>query len=209
MVINSRLESLSARAAVTLVMAAACALLAFVVISEIFSNRNRGMAMSVCIFFLWIAVYVVSQSFPMLLDSIGSAFTFWIYMLMSVFAFLFVYKLIPETKGKSLEDMMAYVDEDGNITSTPPDPQKKRVINAEDIEIGVPKSHFAEDPVKEGRIDYFDSAKGFGFIIQNNGMKVFFHINQTNYPVSEGDVVQFTVVRGPKGLSAVGVEKKP
>jgi cold shock CspA family protein len=115
---------------------------------------------------------------------------------------------INQPKGKSLEDMMAYVDEDGNITSTPPDPQKKKVINAEDIEIGVPKSHFAEDPIKEGRIDYFDSAKGFGFIIQNNGMKVFFHINQTNYPVSEGDVVQFTVVRGPKGLSAVGVEKK-
>ena len=61
--------------------------------------------MSVCIFFLWTAVYVVSQSFPMLLDRIGSAFTFWIYMLMAVFAFVFVYKLIPETKGKSLEEM--------------------------------------------------------------------------------------------------------
>ena len=82
--------------------------LAFVVIAEIFSNRNRGMAMSVCIFFLWIAVYAVSQSFPMLLDSIGSAFTFWIYMVMSVFAFLFVYKLIPETKGKSLEEIELY-----------------------------------------------------------------------------------------------------
>ncbi|TKK71867.1 MFS transporter [Ilyomonas limi] len=79
--------------------------LAFVVIAEIFSNRNRGMAMSVCIFFLWTSVYVVSQSFPMLLASIGSAFTFWIYMLMSVLAFLFVYKLIPETKGKSLEEI--------------------------------------------------------------------------------------------------------
>jgi SP family arabinose:H+ symporter-like MFS transporter len=63
------------------------------------------MAMSVCIFFLWTSVYVVSQSFPMLLASIGSAFTFWIYMLMSVLAFLFVYKLIPETKGKSLEEI--------------------------------------------------------------------------------------------------------
>ena len=82
--------------------------LAFVVIAEIFSNRNRGMAMSVCIFFLWASVYAVSQSFPMLLASIGSAFTFWIYMLMSVFAFLFVYKLIPETKGKSLEEIEHY-----------------------------------------------------------------------------------------------------
>jgi len=82
--------------------------LAFVVIAEIFSNRNRGMAMSVCIFFLWVSVYAVSQSFPMLLDSIGSAFTFWIYMIMAVFAFVFVYKLIPETKEKSLEEIERY-----------------------------------------------------------------------------------------------------
>ncbi len=82
--------------------------LAFVVISEIFSNRNRGMAMSVCIFFLWASVYLVSQTFPMLLDSIGSAFTFWIYMIMAVFAFVFVLKMIPETKGKSLEEIELY-----------------------------------------------------------------------------------------------------
>ena len=82
--------------------------LAFVVISEIFSNRNRGMAMSVCIFFLWASVYLVSQTFPMLLDSIGSAFTFWIYMVMAVFAFVFVFKIIPETKGKSLEEIEKY-----------------------------------------------------------------------------------------------------
>ena len=63
------------------------------------------MAMSVCIFFLWVSVYVVSQTFPMLLASIGSAFTFWIYMVMSICAFVFVLKLIPETKGKSLEEI--------------------------------------------------------------------------------------------------------
>ncbi len=82
--------------------------LAFVVIAEIFSNRNRGKAMSVAIFFLWISVYVVSQSFPMLLSSIGSAYTFWIYMVMSVLAFFFVIKLVPETKGKSLEEIERY-----------------------------------------------------------------------------------------------------
>ncbi|MBS1745891.1 MAG: sugar porter family MFS transporter [Bacteroidetes bacterium] len=82
--------------------------LAFVVIAEIFSNRNRGKAMSVSIFFLWISVYAVSQSFPMLLSAIGSAYTFWIYMIMSIFAFVFVLKLIPETKGKSLEEIEKY-----------------------------------------------------------------------------------------------------
>jgi SP family arabinose:H+ symporter-like MFS transporter len=82
--------------------------LAFVVISEIFSNKNRGMAMSVCVFFLWVSVYVVSQTFPMLLAAIGSAFTFWIYMVMSICAFIFVLKFIPETKGKSLEEIEKY-----------------------------------------------------------------------------------------------------
>src|SRR5579864_214386 len=77
-------------------------------------------------------------------------------------------------KSKSLEDMMAYVDEDGNLTSSPPDPEKRKVINAEDIEIGVPKFEEREDAKMEGRIDYYDSSKGFGFIIQNNGVKVFF-----------------------------------
>jgi len=101
--------------------------LAFVVISEIFSNRNRGMAMSVCVFFLWIAVYAVSQSFPMLLDSIGSAFTFWIYMVLSVFAFLFVYKLIPETKGKSLEEIERYWLPSNTAKSSVHIPEKKLV----------------------------------------------------------------------------------
>ena len=82
--------------------------LAFVVISEIFSNRNRGAAMSVCIFFLWTSVYLVSQTFPMLLASIGSAFTFWIYMVMAIVAFFFILKMIPETKGKSLEEIELY-----------------------------------------------------------------------------------------------------
>lgn len=77
----------------------------FVVIAEIFPNRVRGRAMSVCLFFLWTSVYFVSQFFPVLLESIGSAFTFWIFMLTSVIAFLFVWKMVPETKGKSLEEI--------------------------------------------------------------------------------------------------------
>src|ERR1700748_821701 len=91
-----------------------------------------------------------------------------------------------QTKGKSLDDMMAYLDENGNITSVPPDPNKKKVFNLEDIEIGVPKSKETDDPLKEGKIDYFDSSKGFGFIIQSNGEKIFFHVSQTSYPVQEG-----------------------
>ena len=113
-----------------------------------------------------------------------------------------------QAKGKSLDDMLAYVDEEGNISSTPPDPQKKKVFNAEDIEIGVSRSKEADDPIKEGKIDFFDGSRGFGFIIQNDGDKIFFHINQTTYPVKEGDVVNYSIERGPKGWNAVGVTKK-
>lgn len=114
-----------------------------------------------------------------------------------------------QAKGKPLDEMLAYVDENGNITSTPPDPEKRKIINAEDIEIGVPKRQEVEDPLKEGKIDYFDRAKGFGFILQNDGAKVFFHTNQATYPVKEGDLVNYTVERGPKGWNAVDVTKKP
>jgi len=113
-----------------------------------------------------------------------------------------------QPKGRSLDEMMAYIDENGNITSTPPDPRKIRLVNVEDIEIGVPKRGEGEDPLKEGKVDYFNGSKGFGFIIQTDGTKVFFHINQTTYPVKEGDTVTFMVERGPKGWSAVDVAKK-
>ena len=79
--------------------------LTFVVVGEIFPNHIRGRAMSVAIFFLWLSVYLVSQTFPMLLESIGSAYTFWIYMITSVMAFIFIWKVVPETKGKTLEQI--------------------------------------------------------------------------------------------------------
>jgi len=113
-----------------------------------------------------------------------------------------------QAKGKSLDDMLAYVDENGNISSTPPDPTKRKSVNAEDIDIGVPKRDDTDDPLKEGKIDFFDGSRGFGFIIQNDGQKIFFHINQTTYPVREGDIVNYTVERGPKGWNAVDVTKK-
>jgi len=61
--------------------------------------------MGVAIFFLWLSVYVISQKFPMLLASIGSAYTFWIYMVTSVIAFVFIWTRVPETNGKSLEQI--------------------------------------------------------------------------------------------------------
>lgn len=79
--------------------------LTFVVVAEIFPTQVRGRAMSVAIFFLWIAVFAVSQTFPMLQSSIGEAWTFWFYMLMSILAFFFVWRMVPETKGRTLEEI--------------------------------------------------------------------------------------------------------
>lgn len=110
---------------------------------------------------------------------------------------------------KSLDDMMAYLDENGNIVSTPPDPSKRKVFNAEDIQIGVPERP-PEDPnaLLEGRVDYFNEPKGFGFIVQSNGERVFFHVNQLMERIKEGDFVNYSVERGPKGWNALQVVKK-
>ncbi|WP_407531963.1 sugar porter family MFS transporter [Elizabethkingia meningoseptica] len=81
--------------------------LTFVVIAEIFPTKFRGTAMSVATFFLWISVFIVSQTFPVLIGSIGSAYTFWLYAVIAITAFIFIWKMLPETKGKSLEEIEA------------------------------------------------------------------------------------------------------
>lgn len=75
--------------------------------SEIFPNKFRGRAMSVAAFTVWVSCYIVAQTFPMLNDNpaIGPALTFWIYAAVSLFSFLFVAFFIPETKGRTLEEI--------------------------------------------------------------------------------------------------------
>jgi len=113
------------------------------------------------------------------------------------------------TGKKTLDDMMAYIDEDGNITSTPPDPKKKRVINAEDIQIGVPKYiPEEEDPIRQGVLSFFNSSKGFGFINDaQSGERVFVHMSQMTEPINENDKVTFELERGDRGYNAVNVKK--
>jgi SP family arabinose:H+ symporter-like MFS transporter len=77
----------------------------WVVISEIFPTKIRGRAMSISIVLLWIACFVVSQTFPMLVEWLGIARTFWAYALVCAGCFLFVLRVVPETKGRSLEEI--------------------------------------------------------------------------------------------------------
>ena len=77
----------------------------WVLLSEIFPNRIRGAAMSIAVFSLWVGCFTLSYSFPALNRTMGSASTFWLYGLICAAGFTFVLLVLPETKGKSLEDI--------------------------------------------------------------------------------------------------------
>ncbi len=114
-----------------------------------------------------------------------------------------------ETKG-GLDDMIAYVDENGLITSTPPDPTKKTDVKLEDIEIGIPTREDDEplDKVRKGIVSFFNDAKGFGFIKDMETKEsVFVHINNVVDEIKEGNMVSFEVEMGPKGPTAVQVKQ--
>ena len=113
-----------------------------------------------------------------------------------------------EKKG-SLDDMIAYVDENGMITDTPPDPSKKKKVKAEDIQISIPKSEAIDitDSVRKGTVTFFNDSKGFGFIKDSETQEsVFVHINNVLEDIKENNVVSFEAEMGPKGPMAVQVK---
>ena len=92
--------------------------LKFVVAAEIFPNQIRGRAMAISIMVMWIADTIVGQLTPVFLKAIGTAATFWCFAGFCIIAFITVYKLLPETKGKSLEQIEAewnIASEDGTV----------------------------------------------------------------------------------------------
>lgn len=112
-------------------------------------------------------------------------------------------------KGKSFEDMLAYVDENGNLTTTPPDPSKKKEIKTEDIQLGATKREDVEpmDVVRKGTVTFFNDSKGYGFIKDHETQEsVFVHINGLEDDVKENDKVSFETEMGQKGLNAVKVK---
>ncbi|NOT76289.1 MAG: cold shock domain-containing protein [Cyclobacteriaceae bacterium] len=112
--------------------------------------------------------------------------------------------------GGGFENMIAYVDEYGNFSSTPPDPMKRKVVvNASSIEVGVPRRK-ASDEVEAGRkgiVTFFNESKGFGFIKDtDNGESIFTHIKDHQDAIRENDRVTFRVEQGQKGPNAVAVK---
>jgi cold shock CspA family protein len=113
-------------------------------------------------------------------------------------------------KGADLDSMIAYVDAYGNPTDTPPDPTvEKEEIAAESIEIGVPKREKEAKPFeKTGKVAFFDTSKGYGFINEEiSGERFFVHVTGLIDSIQENDQVRFELEKGPKGLNAVKVEK--
>lgn len=113
-------------------------------------------------------------------------------------------------KGKRLEDMMMYLDENGNLSSTPLDPRKVKEISAQMIQVSVPKKEDLppEDKERNGVVRMFDHNKGYGFINDHvTGESVFVHANKLTEMISEGDKVIFETENTPKGLSAIKVKK--
>ena len=104
----------------------------------------------------------------------------------------------------------AYVDHNGQLTDTPPDPSLKVEVELEEIAISIPKTPEGEkvviDPVRNGKVSFFDSSKGFGFIIDaENQEKYFTHVSGLIDEIAENDKVSFELEKGQKGMNAVKV----
>jgi cold shock CspA family protein len=113
-------------------------------------------------------------------------------------------------KGKTLEEMMAFIDENGNLSPTPPDPRRMKTFKQEDMKISVPKPEEREqgETVRTGVVTFFNDAKGFGFIKDLQTQEsAFIHVNRLSEPIKEHDKVSYEVEMGPKGLNAINVKK--
>lgn len=114
------------------------------------------------------------------------------------------------SSSSDLNSMIAYVDEFGNITDTPPDPtKKKKLIDVESIQLGAAKREDIsnEDPTKRGTVTFFDASKGYGFIKAKDSQDSYFtHINRHIDEIKEGNTVTFTLEMGQKGPVAVDVK---
>ena len=120
-----------------------------------------------------------------------------------------LYRKENQKDGNDLNSMIAYVDENGNLSSKPPDPAKKKVFNSEDMVIGVPQQ-LPPDPAEQfrnGTVAFFNSAKGFGFIRDHQTEeKIFVHANSLSQMIKENDKVSFEIEMAAKGPAAVNVK---
>ncbi len=115
------------------------------------------------------------------------------------------------SSGGGLDNMIAWVDENGQIVDEQPDPTKKKIeIDIDSIEVSVPKKEAEEEMPAErkGKVEFFNDSKGFGFIKETDTQeKYFVHVSELIDAIQEGDSVEFELERGPKGMNAVRVKR--
>lgn len=111
--------------------------------------------------------------------------------------------------NKSFEDMIMYVDENGNFTSTPPDLTKKRAVKESDIDLtSKNKGGAQQETTRQGFVKFFEKEKGYGFIKDSQTQdEYFFHHSSANFPIAQSQAVTFELEQGPKGLNAVRINK--
>ncbi|MBL7773482.1 MAG: cold shock domain-containing protein [Chitinophagaceae bacterium] len=108
-------------------------------------------------------------------------------------------------KGKPLEEMFAYIDEYGNLSSSPPGTKPKASETKERL---LPYQQDDTDTRFQGTVAFFIEAKGYGFITQDGTREnIFVHANQLKQPIKEKDLVTFEKEKTPKGYSAINVIK--
>lgn len=108
-------------------------------------------------------------------------------------------------KGKSLDDMIMYVDANGQLTSTPPDNAEREEIDINNIQLGA--APIEEEEVRKTGIITFFSEKGYGFITEDRSKEnIFFHSNNCTEPVKKGNKVSYEKEKSPKGFSAVDIK---
>ena len=109
-------------------------------------------------------------------------------------------------RGELKQDEFVYVDHLGNFTDTPPDPAEKEEISLESINLGAAKNQ-GNDEKLQGKVTFYDSDKGFGFIKNLLTQEsYFFHFSECKDTLDVGNKVEFDTVRGEKGLNAVNVK---
>ena len=111
-----------------------------------------------------------------------------------------------------MDSMIAYVDEYGNFSSTPPDPTKRTKVIAENMVISVPKRENLPpvDVNRSGNVTFFNESKGYGFIKDaETQQSIFTHVNDHAEQIHENDRVTFEIQQSPKGPCAVNVKLVP
>ena len=104
--------------------------------------------------------------------------------------------------------MIAYVDENGNLSDKAPDPRLKKVFKAEDIPIQVTRGD-EKDEIHAGSVQFLNEEKSFGFILDETSKeRLFFHFSNLSEAVSLHDKVEYDLQAGERGWAAVNIKRK-